>query len=366
MTEKEIFEKFMFAGHGRCFQLLEHHHEEYRDLILYGCLHDISFDLQCEDSRSLFIYNLILQYEDYHYFLNPAIQKFLSEEINTDWHLMHHLTDLLGLFAYDYHEKSAEQALKDKYQQMYKIIMTRRHSLYIHELLQNFEILCTCLLLNSDFDSALQIFQDIGAYFLRKKHVPEDDLRFRFDSFWWYVKEKYPPKMLYPKIRKKAESCREIRRFQKIMCQPEPKRKYKKRRSQSSVEEIQPNPQTERMSALEILNHHYEEETLAKLILYYQPEDKEILLENLKYIIIDRNDFLGWHHITIEMLNQAEENSDFPDEALFWIYENSQCACCRHDSVKIMKNRNILTKFIIEECRFDCFEKTRRLTEKIF
>ena len=76
---------------------------------------------------------------------------------------------------------------------MYEIIMNRRHSLYIHELLQNFETVAVMLLLHSDFDSALQIFQDIGAYFLRKKHVPEDDLRFRFDSFWWYVKEKYPP-----------------------------------------------------------------------------------------------------------------------------------------------------------------------------
>jgi len=366
MTEKEIFEKFMFAGHGRCFQLLEHHHEEYRDLILYGCLHDISFDLQCEDSRSLFIYNLILQYEDYHYFLNPAIQKFLSEEINTDWHLMHHLTDLLGLFAYDYHEKSAEQALKDKYQQMYKIIMTRRHSLYIHELLQNFEILCTCLLLNSDFDSALQIFQDIGAYFLKKQHVPDEDLHFRFETFWFWTKEKYPVRLLYRQIRKAAENSREIRRFQRVLCVPEKKYKPKKRRIKPRTQEIQPNLVTERNSALEILNHHYDEDALARLIPYYQPEDKNILLNNLNQVIINREDFLGWHHITIEILNQAEENLAFPDEALFWIYENSQCACCRHDAVEIMKNRNILTKSMIYECQFDCFEKTRTLTKKIF
>ncbi|MBR1529546.1 MAG: hypothetical protein IJ642_09635 [Oscillospiraceae bacterium] len=366
MTNKEKFKNYMLAGHGRCFSLLEHHQEEYRDLILYGCLHDIAFDLQCEDTRSLFIYNLILQYEDYSYFLNPAIQKFLSEEVNTDWHLMHHLTDLLGLFAYDYHEKSAEQALKDKYNQMYEIIMTRRHSLYVHELLQNFEILCTCLLLNSDFDQALQIFQDIGAYFIKKRHVPDEDLHFRFESFWFWTKEKYPVRPLYRQIRKSAGTSGELRRFQRVMYIPEKKYKPGKRRFKPRNQEIQPNPETERISALEILKNHYDEDALAMLISYYQPEDKNILLESLNQVIIDRGDFLGWHHITIEILNQAEKNSAFPDEALFWIYENSQCAYCRHDAVKIMKNRHILTDSIIEECRFDAFEETRKLTEKIF
>ena len=123
MKEKEIFRKFMLAGHGRCFRLLEHHHEEYKDLILYGCLHDISFDLQCEGSRSQFMYNLVLEYENYQDFLNPVIEKFLSDDVDTDWHLMHHLLDLLELFAFDNHNDSAEQALKNKYQQMYEIII---------------------------------------------------------------------------------------------------------------------------------------------------------------------------------------------------------------------------------------------------
>ncbi|MBE6876686.1 MAG: hypothetical protein E7496_08240 [Ruminococcus sp.] len=364
MKEKEIFRKFMLAGHGRCFRLLEHHQEEYKDLILYGCLHDISFDLQCEGSRSCFMYNLVLEYENYQEFLNPAIKKFLSDDVDTDWHLMHHLLDLLELFAYDNHDASAEQALKDKYQQMYEIIMMRRHSLYVHELLQNFELLCVCLMQNSDFNSALQIFQDIGAYFLKKKHVPDEDLYFRFESFWFWTKKKYPVRSLYQKLRNVAEASREIRCFQRVMCRPEKKIKFRKRPQKSEI--IPPDPETERTSAMIILKNHYDEDALEMLIKYYHPEDKNILLENLNHVIINRETFLGWHSITIEILNQAEKNISFPDDALFWIYENSQCSCCRRDAVEIMKNRHILTNSIIEECHLDASPDIRTLTEKIF
>ncbi len=364
MSEKEIFKNFMLAGHGRCFRLLEHHHEEYKDLILYGCLHDIAFDLQCEGSRSQFMYNLVLEYDNYHEFMNPVIEKFLSEEVNTDWHLMHHLLDLLELFAFDTHDKKAEQALKDKYQQMYEIIMTRRHSLYIHELLQNFELLCACLMQNFDFDSALQIFRDIGAYFLRKKHIPDEDLHFRFESFWFWTKEKYPVRTLYRQIRKAAGTSKEIRRFQRVMCVPE--KKYKPGKRRQKPESVQPDTGTERLSALEILKNHYDEDALETLISCYRPEDKNILLENLNHVIIDRETFLGWHSITIEILNQAEKNAAVPDEALLWIYENSQCACCRRDAVKVMKKRLILTDSMTEECLLDCSGDIRGLAEKIF
>ncbi len=359
MSEKEIFKNFMLAGHGRCFRLLENHQEEYKNLILYGCLHDISFDLQCEGSRSQFMYNLVLEYDNYHEFLNPVTEKFLSDEVDTDWHLMHHLLDLLELFAYDNHDKEAEQALKEKYQQMYEIIMTRRHSLYVHELLQNFELLCTCLMQNSDFNAALQIFQKIGAYFLRKKHVPDEDLHFRFGSFWFWTKEKYPVRLLYREIRKAAENSGEIRRFQRVMCVLE--KKYKPGKRRKKPESVQPDPETERQSALAVLHQHYDETALETLIQYYQPEDKNILLENLNYVIIDRETFLGWHSITIEILNAAEKNIPVPNEALLWIYENSQCACCRRDAVKIMKKRRILTDSIIEECRLDACGETRSM-----
>ncbi|MBR0485303.1 MAG: hypothetical protein IJJ69_11080, partial [Oscillospiraceae bacterium] len=272
--------------------------------------------------------------------------------------------DLLELFAYDSHDTSAEQALKKKYQQMYEIIMTRRHSMYLHELLQNFELLCTCLMQNSDFDSALQIFQDIGAYFLKKKHVSDKDLHFRFESFWFWTKKKYPVRLLYRKIRKSAGNSREIRCFQRAMCIPE--KKYKLRKRRKKPEAVQPAPETERLSALAVLQNHYDEDALDKLIQYYQPEDETILLENLKHVVIDRKTFLGWHSITIEILNQAEKNSAVPDDALFWIYENSQCSCCRADAVEIMQNRHILPKSIIEECRLDASEKIRSMTEKIF
>ena len=91
MDKKQLFKHYMIAGHGRAFDLLYGNEEEFREIVLYGCLNDIAFDMQCEGSRGWFMYNLALQYEDYDYFLTRAIEKFLSADVNTDWHIICHL-----------------------------------------------------------------------------------------------------------------------------------------------------------------------------------------------------------------------------------------------------------------------------------
>ncbi|MBD5159790.1 MAG: hypothetical protein HDT23_06075, partial [Ruminococcus sp.] len=62
---KEDFRQYMLCGHGRCFSATDDELKQFRNIVLYGCLNDISFDLQCEGSRSFFMYNLAFQYDDY-------------------------------------------------------------------------------------------------------------------------------------------------------------------------------------------------------------------------------------------------------------------------------------------------------------
>ncbi|MDE6678534.1 MAG: hypothetical protein K2K02_05790, partial [Ruminococcus sp.] len=136
---KEDFRQYMLCGHGRCFSVDGDELEKFRETVLYGCLNDISFDLQCEGSRGLFMYNLALQYDDYNYFLQPAIEKFLSPEVCEDWHLINHLCDFIDYFASDYGDESAQQAIIEKYKQLYKLLMSLKWSVRANNVSQCYE-----------------------------------------------------------------------------------------------------------------------------------------------------------------------------------------------------------------------------------
>ncbi len=68
MNKIDTFRKYMLGGHGHCFAMLDEHKELYKETVLYGCLNNIAFDLQCEGSRSSFMYNLALQFQSICYF----------------------------------------------------------------------------------------------------------------------------------------------------------------------------------------------------------------------------------------------------------------------------------------------------------
>ena len=69
------FRHYLLAGHGRCFAMLWEDPEQYWEQILQACMHDYCFDLQCEGSRALFVYNLVMQYEDSRPFLHAPIRQ---------------------------------------------------------------------------------------------------------------------------------------------------------------------------------------------------------------------------------------------------------------------------------------------------
>ena len=60
MTKKE-FREAMKRGLGRCVQELDHaeNPEKYREIVLWGCMHDLSFDTQCEGTRAWYLRELI-------------------------------------------------------------------------------------------------------------------------------------------------------------------------------------------------------------------------------------------------------------------------------------------------------------------
>lgn len=237
---KESFRHYMLCGHGRCFSATDEELQQFRDIVLYGCLNDISFDLQCEGSRGLFMYNLALQYEDYNYFLKPAIEKFLSAEVCDNWHLINHLCDFIDYFASDYNDKSAQKAIKEKYKQLYELLMSLRWSVRANEVLQCYEYIGIVIMENSTIERVVKIFEDMGKFFIRRRRADDDDLKWRFEWFWHCACEKYGEKYLAEKLDILSKDNAGIRRFRRVMfCKDEDEEETVNRKKLSADEFIE-------------------------------------------------------------------------------------------------------------------------------
>lgn len=216
MDMTEQFRQYMLAGHGRAFSLLKGNEEQLRATVLYGCLHDISYDLQCEGSRGIYMYNLALQYEEPAYFLHHAITEFMHEKINTDWHIVSHLCDFIGAFAED-GDKAADAAILQKYAQLYTQLMSMRMSRKAMRVLECYEYLAICMLQQGDTERAVQVCRDVGAYFLRRRRTDAQELLWLFHSFSYYLKDGPDGKQLMELLTEKSRTSKELRRFLMIM-----------------------------------------------------------------------------------------------------------------------------------------------------
>lgn len=229
MDKKEEFKNYMFAGHGRAVELLKGNQEEFIKIVMYGCLKDISFDMQCEGSRGCYMYNLAMQYDDYEYFLRQAIRKFLANDVNTDWNTFCHLCDFIRVFAAQDNNIEANEALLKKYNDMYIMLTSMRYSAKAEKLISCFEYIAIVLMQLCDFDFMLRIFSNIGTYFIRRNRVPYEDLNWHFDWFYCEAKEKYGEDFIKEQLDKYTKTSKEIKRFNLVMnASDEPKAKAEK------------------------------------------------------------------------------------------------------------------------------------------
>lgn len=222
MDQRELFKHYMLAGHGRTFSLLVGNENLFRDIVLYGCLNDFSYDMQCEGSRGWLVYNLALQYDDYDFFLNKAIEKFQTDEINDDWHTISHLCDFIDFFACDNNDVSAKVAIEEKYARLYELIMTKRISLEMMRIVQSYEYLAITIILNKDFDRTLEILRDMGAYFIRRRRTRDEDLKGQFLWFWDMLNEEYGEEFIAAQLKEKSRLSKKLRRFKRVMLYEEP------------------------------------------------------------------------------------------------------------------------------------------------
>lgn len=98
---------------------------------------------------------------------------------------------------------------------------------------------------------------------------------------------------------------------------------------------------------------------LSLLTKNFQSGDEQIINEWLDaHGNLSVDDLHGVGH---DLLGVADENEvcDF-GYAMRWIYEKTPCSLCRHHSVKVMAHRSGISDELLQECRHDCLDETRK------
>lgn len=174
MNKKE-FKRCMQKGLGRCVLTLKQakNIEPYRDIVLWGCLHNLSYDTQCEGTRAAYIYRLASMFHDDEYFVSPTVKAFETLPRRSDWTFLH-FCELLGMFAQN-GNREAREALYQKYDTVLSKLVQKRHfSGYDFER-DSMEHICIVLLELDGDEALLRIAKDLGWLFLENPHYKADD-----------------------------------------------------------------------------------------------------------------------------------------------------------------------------------------------
>jgi hypothetical protein len=119
-----------------------------------------------------------------------------------------------------------------------------------------------------------------------------------------------------------------------------------------------------RALALHIVQSHDPEllgDAITMLSHNYESDDHVLILNAAQ----SQSDSDLLHHMGIAMLELvAQHQHSELNPVLLWVYENSPCSECRLRTVKLLIARNEAQRELLEECRWDCREETRELAEK--
>lgn len=420
MTKKE-FKENLLRGRGRCVAEVKENPEKYRDLVLWACTHDLSFDTQCEGTRAWLVHQLAVCYPDCTPFVDAAAGELKKYRSNGSWKFAH-LCDLLVLFAADGNEL-AKSALKQKYCEMYAVLaegkQPRRNRLFPER--DDFQSLC--IIMATDEQSTLKIAADIGRLYqsgrgydgsdfsqfytcsvedrlpalekAAKKSVDIDcfmDTQNKWERKW---EEQRKAPVEYPRtgigfsrwLAKKADGETVLQYAEKYVTQTEPAERAEALRAfcrcpypgdptpiiddaRSDFEELRVAAWTAlenirhpavREFALASINSGQLESADAVTILAknYEPADSVQLEKLVRAVPVDWEETFGWHWAQTEVLNMAADGSKAPLSLLWYIYETTYCSCCRETALRQLGKRHALTQVILQECLYDSREGIR-------
>ena len=223
---KKDFKTYMLQGRGACALVLqgEKNIEKYKDIVLWGCLHNLSYDTQCEGVRAEYVYNLTTYFGDDEYFVAPIIRAFTSLSNNKD-DLFQHLCTQLSLFAKS-GNADAKLALLQKYEQLYDTLL-HKHSFKAYDFERdNFQHFCIILLPSCNEDFICKMMRDLGHLFKENPHYDGDE----FDWLCFSIETHLGKRNFYRMLKRYGRSCEDVKCFWESYLQLAQKREENKRR----------------------------------------------------------------------------------------------------------------------------------------
>lgn len=174
---KAQFKEAFKRGLGSSYLMLKesNNREKYMDIVLWCCLRNTCYDMQCEGGRGSFLYKAICLYEDKSCFEEAIIRKFMQKNLDTG--LFSQLCELLYLFAADGSNRASE-ALYRKYNALLGSL-SRRTNPAVQESL---EWLCVWLTSLDGFPAFKRIVIQLGEYACRNSGA--------VDMEWFYSNAK--------------------------------------------------------------------------------------------------------------------------------------------------------------------------------
>lgn len=456
MTKKE-FKHDMQRGLGSCIVELKRTQDKnkYKDIIIWGCKHELAYDAQFEGTRSLYLYQMIKMYENWDVFFEAVCSRIEKSCGNSGWEFIQH-AELCALMAGGGYAPAAKK-LNDVYVHLLDVLMHKKRCSKngVFPERENMVSLCIAKItyqyedLNVAKQEYIRIVNDLGRLFryneklysflnfmwfqneceadfgekiiqsLLKAHVKEEGvavyLKSMEDDMDSFERPNELPETADDIYKQLCEGKKvgadiprvmgmrfyhqnkqeEIQRLadlyakeQDVFIRIELLKLMKNRYcaatldidclicdSKSVREELRQSAYTALCYITSKKVHDYAFELIAEeretyyavrmLLRNYDSRDKDFIIQVVKSIPIARESG-DWHSMFMDVMDLFKDRAvkNPPKELLMYMYRNTWCSFCRESIVTEMGRRRMLTKEVLEECRYDCNEEIRKYIEK--
>lgn len=168
MTPYQFKEAFRRGLGIAIIELTENENRDaFRDIVLWCCLHNTCYDMQCEGDRSSYLYSAICLFNDTAFFERAIISEY-SKSISDTKRFMQ-LSGLLYCFAADGSE-AAKTALDEKFEMFMRLLSRGGNSNRLCEEATRLEFLCVWLTSLGGYASFKEIIRRVSIAYARSSN----------------------------------------------------------------------------------------------------------------------------------------------------------------------------------------------------
>ena len=427
MTKKE-FKAAMRRGLGRCVMAVRQKPEKYRDIVLWACKRNLAYDAQSEGTRSWYVYTMANTYPDREIFIRTVAEALRKYRPKAGWDLLYfsELLMFFASDGWDFARKTVEDKYQEFLAAMFAL--KRRPRRVFHELTDLEELglvlaedRTAFLRIAKDFgrlyreksymtdgefpwffaekggqyrktlEHAAQKDEDIACFLQRESA----DIAAR-EERWAQQKASYPDGLTGVRLSRwlryhaDTETVEQYAAAYREQTQPALRAQALEAFSwcpypdaplpiiedtQSDHEALQSaawralenlrNPVVRKFALENVDKGIRTPENFALLVTNYLSDDAK-LLETLLWEFVETRDWDAVHAAGMDVYRAFEKDSGIPrpKHLLPILYEYNPCSFCRESALRFMSGHRMLTKEILEECRFDSSYEIRRFAEK--